>query len=80
MDALTDKEIVALLPMKLHSQRVPNKNFREFNGRPLFQWMLDKLLSVNAISRVVINTDARQKLASFGVVDSPRLLIRDRPA
>ena len=50
--------IIALLPMKAHSERIPNKNFKELSGKPLFKWMLDKLLSINEISQVIINTDA----------------------
>ena len=58
-------KIVALLPMKAHSERVPNKNFRDFCGKPLFRWVLDTLLSAVAIDQVVINTDAREKLATL---------------
>jgi CMP-N-acetylneuraminic acid synthetase len=70
--------IVALLPMKANSERVKGKNFRLFNGKPLFQWVLDTLLSVEEISQVVINTDARHILAENGLVDRERVLIRDR--
>ena len=58
--------IVALLPMKAHSSRVPGKNFREFSGKPLFRWILDTLSSVDEISKVVINTDARSILKDSG--------------
>lgn len=71
--------VVALLPMKAHSERVPNKNFRDFCGKPLYRWVLDTLLSVDVIDRVVINTDAREKLAALGCIDSDQVLIRDRP-
>jgi CMP-N-acetylneuraminic acid synthetase len=70
--------IVALLPMKANSERVKGKNFREFNGKPLFRWILDTLLAVEAIDEVIINTDARHVLAAHGLVDGPRLRIRDR--
>ncbi|MCE2915673.1 MAG: hypothetical protein LW768_09035, partial [Rubrivivax sp.] len=74
---MSDK-IVALLPMKANSERVVGKNFRDFNGKPLFRWILDTLLSVGDIDRVVINTDARGILAEHGLVDSDRVTIRDR--
>jgi CMP-N-acetylneuraminic acid synthetase len=70
--------IVALLPMKAHSERVRGKNFRDFNGKPLFRWVLDRLLSIEEIDLVVINTDARDILATNGLIDTPRVLIRDR--
>lgn len=34
------RDLVALVPMKAHSLRVPDKNGREFNGMPLFDWLL----------------------------------------
>lgn len=70
--------VVALLPMKAHSERVKGKNFRDFNGKPLFRWVLETLLSVQEIDQVVINTDARQILAEQCLTDSTRVLIRDR--
>lgn len=69
---------VALLPMKANSERVVGKNFRNFNGKPLFRWILDTLLSINDIDQVIINTDARAILAQNGLVDTDRILIRDR--
>ena len=69
---------VALLPMKANSERVKGKNFRDFNGKPLFRWILDTLLEVDEIDQVVINTDARQILADNGLTGSDRVLIRDR--
>lgn len=74
------QNIIALLPMKANSERVRGKNFREFSGKPLFRWMLDTLLAVKEIDQVVINTDARSILEQNGLVDSERVLIRDRRA
>ncbi|MDF1823581.1 MAG: acylneuraminate cytidylyltransferase family protein [Verrucomicrobiales bacterium] len=69
---------VALLPMKAHSSRVKNKNFRTFAGKPLFQWILDTLTGLEEIDQVVINTDAREVLRAHGLEESDRVLIRDR--
>lgn len=71
------QRLVALLPMKANSERVRGKNFRSFNGKPLFRWILETLLSVPEI-HVVINTDARAILAGNGLIDGPRVQIRDR--
>ena len=70
----------ALLPMKAHSERVPGKNFRMLGGKPLFRWMLDKLLSLPEVDCVVINTDARSALEPSGLGEDGRLIIRDRAA
>ena len=71
-------KLVALLPMKAHSQRVRGKNFRPFAGRPLFRWILDTLLSIEEIDKIIINTDARQILFANGLEESSRILIRAR--
>lgn len=70
--------VVALLPMKSNSERVRGKNFKNFRGRPLFSWVLDTLLSVQLIDLIVINTDARDTLASHGLIETDRISIRDR--
>ena len=48
------KKIVALLPMKANSERVKGKNFRDFNGKPLFRWTLDTLLANEEIDKIII--------------------------
>jgi CMP-N-acetylneuraminic acid synthetase len=72
------QKIVALLPMKANSERVKGKNFREFNGKPLFRWTLDNLLSIKEIDQIIINTDARDVLAENGLIETKRIVIRDR--
>ncbi len=71
-------EVVALLPVKQHSERVPGKNFRDLSGRPLIRWMVDNLLGVSAIETIVINTDAPEEVSrSLGGAEG-RILIRER--
>lgn len=75
---MSKRELVALLPMKANSERVPSKNFRSLAGRPMFRWMLDALLCIEEISCVVINTDARERLSDLCLDPSERVVIRDR--
>ncbi len=74
----TNYGIVALLPMKAHSERVTGKNFKPFAGKPLFSWVLTTLLSIDEIEKVVINTDAVELLASYPECDNPRVQLRSR--
>lgn len=55
---MPDKKIAVLIPMRHHSQRVPGKNYRPMNGKPLFMHILDTLLDVPEISEIVIDTDS----------------------
>lgn len=70
--------IVALLPLKANSERIRGKNFKNLAGKPLFRWILDSLLTVKGLSKVVINTDARHILKENGLIESDRVVIRDR--
>jgi CMP-N-acetylneuraminic acid synthetase len=78
MESDAVRRVVALLPMKAHSERVKGKNFRDFYGKPLYAWVLDRLLAIEEIGQIVINTDARDVLAKQGLHESLRIVIRDR--
>ena len=71
-------DTVALIPMKANSERVPGKNFKKLAHKPLFSWILDSVLSCDAIDKIVINTDARDILSENGLVETDRIIIRDR--
>lgn len=57
-------EVVALLPMRAGSERVPRKNVRSLAGRPLFHHALDALLCCEHVAAVVIDTDCHEVMAS----------------
>ena len=50
--------IVALVPMRHYSERVPGKNYRPFAGRPLYQRIMTSLLACPLVAEVVIDTDS----------------------
>src|SRR5690606_11456102 len=49
--------VIALVPMKRHSERVPDKNIRDLCGKPLLFWALDALHKARRVSQVVVDTD-----------------------
>ena len=51
-------KVTLLLPMKGNSERVPNKNLKLFNGKPLFHAIIDELITSKYINKVIINTDS----------------------
>lgn len=73
------QKIIALLPMKGHSERVPLKNLRDFHGKPLYHAVLNTLLDSDKIDEVIVNTDCenitRDILAHF----KNRVTVRIRP-
>lgn len=73
-------KIVALLPIKKNSQRIPQKNFKLIEGKPLFRWILDELQKVSLIDEIIINTDAYEELVNSGLVLDEKIKIRVRPS
>ena len=72
-------KIVALLPMKGNSERVPNKNLKDFAGKPLYHRAMDALLGSKYIEKVVVNTDS--EIIKKDLMDhySENVIIVDRP-
>lgn len=50
--------LVALVPMRHHSERVPGKNYRPMAGRPLYAYILETLLACRSVAQVVVDTDS----------------------
>ncbi len=67
-------KLTALLPMKGHSERVPNKNMKTFAGKPLYHSIMGTLLKSKYIEKVVINTDS-EHIAQDGLKHFERVQI-----
>jgi CMP-N-acetylneuraminic acid synthetase len=71
-------KIVALVPIRHHSQRVPGKNYRVLDGKPLFHHILETLLACEEIAQVVVDTNSPPVLE--GLRESfPMVRILERP-
>src|SRR5512137_1391743 len=71
-------KLAALVPMRHHSQRVPGKNYRPLAGKPLYQHIIETLLSVPEISMVVVDTDSKPVMEGLRR-DFPQVVILPRP-
>ncbi|MDP3244328.1 MAG: acylneuraminate cytidylyltransferase family protein [bacterium] len=72
-------KIIALVPMRHNSERVPQKNFRDFNGKPLFHWILATLSQCSSIDAIYVDTDSPVVKEKAPQV-SKKITIIDRPA
>lgn len=77
-------KIIALVPMRHHSQRVPGKNYRLLAGKPLYQHIVETLLTVPEIDHIVVDTDSdpvmnglREKFPQVGIINRPEHLRAD---
>lgn len=72
------EKIIALVPMRHHSQRVPGKNYRMLAGKPLYQHILDTLLACPEISQIAVDTDS-QVIMDGLKKNYPQIMVIERP-
>ena len=73
------QKVIALVPMKAHSQRVPHKNLRLFCGKPLYHYIISVLLSCPYVETVYVDTDGEEIVRDIKDHFEPRVRIIWRP-
>lgn len=74
--------VIALIPAKGNSSRLPNKNKYQFRGKPLIAWTLDEAIKSKYIDKLYVSTDdsfIKEVAESKGVtvIDRPEHLTMD---
>ena len=69
-------DILALIPARAGSKRVPGKNLRPFGGSNLTSIAIHQALSVKEISTVALTTDSDELLNLFSEVEGLELIKR----
>lgn len=71
-------KLIAILPMKGHSERVPNKNLKLFGGSPLYHRIALALEKSEYVQEIIINTDseaiardAHKHFAKVRIIERP---------
>jgi CMP-N-acetylneuraminic acid synthetase len=77
-------KLIALIPMRHHSQRVPGKNYRDLAGKPMYQHIIETLLAVPEINEIVVDTDSdpvmsglREHFPQVKIINRPERLRAD---
>ena len=55
-----DKKIVAVIPARGGSKRVPGKNIIDFNGKPLIAWTIEAAKKTGLFEKIVVSTDSEE--------------------
>lgn len=50
-------KIVAMIPARMGSKRIPNKNIRLLNGKPLIQYAIDAVKEADCFDEIWVNSD-----------------------
>ena len=52
-------KILAIVPARSGSKRLPGKNIKVLSGKPLIQWSIESALEIDEISHVMVSTDCQ---------------------
>jgi CMP-N-acetylneuraminic acid synthetase len=50
-------DVLAIIPARGGSKRIPRKNLADFHGKPVIAWAIEAAKAAKRISRVMVNTD-----------------------
>ena len=60
---MSRKKLTAIVPVRQGSQRIKNKNFKDFAGKNLLRIKLEVLKRTDIIDSIVVNTDSEEALS-----------------
>jgi NAD(P)-dependent dehydrogenase (short-subunit alcohol dehydrogenase family)/CMP-N-acetylneuraminic acid synthetase len=76
-------KVAVIIPIKYNSSRVPGKNFKLLNGKPLFYYIIQTLLECKYVKYIIINTDSekiKEKILNYFKFLNPlNLIFYNRP-
>jgi CMP-N-acetylneuraminic acid synthetase len=56
---------IGIILAKAFSKRVPNKNFRNFNGKPMIHWTIETAKKSKVFDKIIISTDSNKIIQNF---------------
>lgn len=71
-------KIIAIIPIKHHSSRIPGKNYRIMNGKPLFYYILNTLQNCPSVSQIIVDTNSTPVIDAI-LKDFKNIVIYHRP-
>jgi CMP-N-acetylneuraminic acid synthetase len=57
---INGKSVLAIIPARAGSKRIPNKNIKDFSGKPLIVHTIGHALAASYIDRVIVDTDSEE--------------------
>ena len=60
------KRLVAIIPARIGSKRLPGKNIKLLGGKPLIAWTIEAAVNSNYIDEVMVSTDG-QSIANIAI-------------
>ena len=59
-EAVNNSRNIAIIPARGGSKRIPRKNIKDFNGKPIIAYSIEAALNSNLFSEVMVSTDDKE--------------------
>lgn len=69
---------VAIIPARGGSKRIPKKNIREFNNKPIIAWSIQAALESACFDRVIVSTDSKEIASTAKLFGAEVPFLRDK--
>lgn len=73
-----NRKVTALVPIKANSERVKDKNFKDFSGKPLYHHIIETLDKTYSVDVIIMNTDS-DRVKEEAPKLSEKIIIHTRP-
>ena len=79
------KKVLAIIPARAGSKRLPQKNLKGFSGKPLIAWTIETALQTDWLAKIVVSSDDNAVLEICEKIqkkslDESRLMALKRPS
>ena len=73
---ISQRQIVAIIPARSGSKRIPGKNIREFDGIPMISRTIKTLLETELFDDIVVSTDSPDIISTSNAAGATRCIVR----
>jgi len=70
--------LIAFIPARAGSKSIPNKNIKDFNGKPLIHWVINAALNCDLIDHVYVSTNGSEIAEKVKIISNPKLSVVNR--
>jgi pseudaminic acid cytidylyltransferase len=57
---MMNKKVIAIIPARMGSKRIPKKNIKLFHGKPIIAYSIQAALETKLFDRVIVSTDSHE--------------------
>jgi len=69
---------IAIIPARIGSERIKEKNIKKFFGKPIIYWTISKLKESNLFDKIFVTTDSKKVVNILKKINFNNIILRGR--